>query len=156
MLAEGDLAPDFELEDLAGQFWSLGTALEKSPVLLVFFKVSCPTCQLTLPFLQRLSDAESTNTPRLLAVSQDDATATAKFQERFRVSMRTLLDPARTFPASNAYRITHVPALFLVEPEGRISMTANGFSKAHIEELGRRFGVHPFHPQDRVPVLQPG
>jgi peroxiredoxin len=156
LLTEGELAPDFELEDQTGKRWSLGAALKSGPVLVAFFKIACPTCQLTIPFLQRLADGEGRTTPQLVAISQDDAAATQNFHQRFRVSIRTLIDPAKAFPVSNAYRITHVPSLFLVEPNGRISLAADGFSKAHLQELGRRFGVHIFHPQDRIPVLQPG
>jgi peroxiredoxin len=156
LLAAGQNAPDFAAEDLARGMWSLGEALQRGPVVLAFFKASCPTCQLTLPFLQRLKDGEGEQAPQLIAVSQDDATGTAQFHTRFQLSMRTVLDKAPAYPASNAFRIAHVPSLFLIEPGGRISMAVEGFSKADLEKLGERFGVAPFGTKDRVPVLQPG
>lgn len=151
MLAADKNAPDIDLEG-----WSLAEALKHGPVLLAFFKISCPTCQLTFPFLQRLADGAGKDAPQLVAVSQDDAASTAQFQERFNLSMRTVIDTPRTYPASNAYGISHVPSLFLVERDGRISLAVEGFSKAHLEKLGERFGAAPFHADDRVPVLQPG
>jgi peroxiredoxin len=160
--AEGTAAPDFELEDLAGKVWRLRDQLVRGPVLLAFFKISCPTCQLAFPFLQRMLNGAGPNAPQVVGVSQDDATGTSQFQQRFGVSMRTLLDPPRDFAVSNAYQISHVPSLFLIEAsatlplEGRISMAIEGFSKAHLEKLGERFGVSPFTAQDRVPVMQPG
>ncbi|MGD1070136.1 MAG: TlpA disulfide reductase family protein [Bryobacteraceae bacterium] len=156
MLANRNFAPNFELEDLAGKKWSLAEALKRGPVLLAFFKISCPTCQLTFPFLQRLADGGGKEAPQLVAVSQDDAADTAQFNKRFNLSMRTVLDPPRTYPASNAFGISHVPSLFLIEPDGRIHISGSGFGKFHLEELGARFGVSPFRPEDRVPVLQPG
>ena len=156
MLAAGKSAPDVSLEDLAGGRWSLADALKKGPVLLAFFKISCPTCQLTFPFLQRLADGGGKGAPQLVAVSQDDAAGTAQFHKRFNLSMRTAIDKPRTYPASNAYGISHVPSLFLIEPDGRISVAVEGFSKAHLEKLGERFGAAPFHGDDRVPVMQPG
>jgi peroxiredoxin len=156
LLAAGKNAPDFALEDLAGEKWSLADALKRGPVLLAFFKISCPTCQLTFPFLQRLADGAGKEAPQVIAISQDDAAGTAQFHQRFSLSMRTLIDKACAYPVSNAFGISHVPSLFLIEPDGRISMVAEGFSKAHMEKLGERFGVSPFHSDDRVPVLQPG
>jgi Peroxiredoxin len=45
MLAPGRPAPDFRLPDLQGAETSLDQLLPHGPVLVVFFKVSCPTCQ---------------------------------------------------------------------------------------------------------------
>ena len=53
--------------------------------------------------------------------------------------MPTLIDAPRAYPASNAYRITHVPSLFLVETDGKISQAIEGFSKADHRETGRPF-----------------
>ena len=148
-------APEFDLPALQGGRQSLRDLLEKGPVLLAFFKVSCPTCQLTFPFLQRLQRGRSPDSPQIVAISQDDAAATRNFSLRYGISLPVLLDPAG-YPASNAYRITNVPTLFLVEPDGRISLSVTGFEKAEMERLGVRFGVEVYNPTDRVPVFQPG
>ena len=158
MIQTGAVAPDFELSDLDGRPWRLKDSLARGPVLLAFFKISCPTCQFTFPFLQRLTDSESTapDRPRLVAITQDDAAATRQFEEKFGVSMPTLVDDPRTYPASNAYRITHVPSLFLVEKDGKISQAFDGFSKAEIEKLGERFHAAPFRANEQPPALRPG
>jgi peroxiredoxin len=56
-LAPGKIAPDFALSTLEGKQFSLRQALERGPVIAAFFKVSCPTCQYTFPFLERLHKA---------------------------------------------------------------------------------------------------
>ena len=48
-LPPGSKAPDFELPDRDGASHSLSDALRKGPVLLTFFKISCPTCQFQSP-----------------------------------------------------------------------------------------------------------
>ena len=154
MLATGAQAPEIQLPDLNGHSWTLTGALKNGPVILAFFKIACPTCQLMFPFLQRLADASPSTL--LIAVSQDDASATREFQARFGVSMPTLLDTARIYPASNAFQITSVPSLFVVEPDGKISAAVEGFNKAAIEKLGERFGGSPFRESDHVPALRPG
>ena len=44
-LDTGVMAPDFTLPTIDGEQVSLKEALQKGPVLLAFFKVSCPVCQ---------------------------------------------------------------------------------------------------------------
>jgi len=56
-LGTGAKAPDFELKTLDGKRGSLGEELSRGPVVLAFFKASCPTCQYAFPFLERLHRA---------------------------------------------------------------------------------------------------
>ena len=160
MLPPGAAAPDIDLPDLDGAAWTLREALRHGPVVLAFFKVSCPICQLTFPFLQRLADSPNPNSPdaspRLIAISQDDVPDSREFQQRFGVSMPTLIDARPGFSASNAYRITSVPSIFVVETDGKITTAVEGFSRAEIEKLGQRFHVVPFLESDRVPDQRPG
>ena len=122
-----------------------------APVLLAFFKMSCPTCQLTFPYLQRLADRGG---PRVVGVSQDDAEGTAEFNAAFGVRFETVIDAG--YAVSAAYGLEYVPALFLVEPDGRISWKSEAFVKADLEELAARWGVTMFDAGDRVPNYKPG
>jgi peroxiredoxin len=151
MLAEGVRAPDFQL----GQ-WSLAASLKKGPVLLAFYKISCPTCQFAFPFLQRLADGAGPGSPQVIAISQDDARGTAQFGERFGISLPVLQDEVPGYRVSNLYAIRNVPTLYLIERDGRISMAVAGFSKAHFETLAARFGTALFRGGEQVPALRPG
>ena len=44
-LVTGVYAPDFSLATVRGDQVSLAELLKKGPVVLAFFKVSCPVCQ---------------------------------------------------------------------------------------------------------------
>jgi peroxiredoxin len=155
MLQPGDSAPDISLPDLDGAAWKLQEALQHGPVVLAFFKISCPTCQLTLPFLQRFADSPNGG-PGMVAISQDGVPDSREFQQRFGVSMPTLTDAPPGYSASNAFRISSVPSIFVIETDGRIASAVEGFNKAELEKLGGRFGVAPFRESDRVPALRPG
>ncbi|MBI2685533.1 MAG: TlpA family protein disulfide reductase [Acidobacteria bacterium] len=147
MVAVGSKAPAFRL----GTFSLENLA---APVLLAFFKISCPTCQLTFPFLQRLVDRGG---PRIVGVSQDGAESTAEFNSAFGVRFETVEDPkSGRYAVSNLYGLEYVPALVLVETDGRISWTNEGFGKADLEALAARWGVTLFDSTDRVPVYKPG
>ena len=154
ILRRGMHAPGFELQDIAGGKKLLGQMLENGPVLLALFKVSCPVCQLTLPFLERMS---ANNALQIVAVSQDDVKGTKAFNDRFGITLPTLLDEAREgYPVSNAYGISSVPTLFLIETDGTISQSFSGFSKRDLEEIGKRINVALFRPDEYVPEFKAG
>ena len=125
--------------------------LAGGPVVLVFFKVSCPTCQFALPFSDRISRAGG----RLVAISQDNADSTRQFHRQFGIGMETLLD-AKGYPASNAYGIESVPTFFEIGSDGKIERTFSGFVKTELEALGRRFGIETFRASESVPAVKPG
>jgi peroxiredoxin len=150
----GSGAPSFRLQRLGGNSESLEQILAKGPALLAFYKVSCPVCQLTLPYLERMAASPSI---QIIGISQDDEVPTHGFNERFGVTFPTLLDQSKEgYPASNAYGIASVPTLFLVEKDGKVSKFVSGFSKRDLEALGERAGVHPFRPEDNVPEFKAG
>jgi peroxiredoxin len=156
-LTRGQRAPEFRLEDLNGGERTLGELIEGGPVFLAFFKVSCPTCQFTLPFLERIYRGPARGGARMFTISQDDAEDTREFHREFGITMPTLLDSAGGgYPASNAYGLSHVPSMFLVEPDGTISWSLVGFSRKELEALGGRFGVQTFQPGERVPDMRSG
>ena len=153
-------APEIGLTSLLGERITLTDLLKSGPVLLAFYKVSCPTCQLAFPFLERLHCGQKADGFQVVGISQDDSRATDEFNRTFGLTLTTLLDPPMEhsvrYPASNAYQITNVPSLFLVEQDGQISESVNGFDKSELEKLGQRFGVQIFTPADRVPAYRPG
>jgi peroxiredoxin len=152
-LAAGADAPDFRLARLEGGEVALTELTATRPVLIVFFKISCPVCQMTLPFLDRLHAA---GTLAVYGISQNDAADTREFLTEFGVSLPVLLDPEGQFPASNAYGITHVPTMFWIEPGLKIGRLIEGWMKAEIEWLGQLAGIQVIRPDERVPVLRPG
>ena len=149
-------APAFSAAPLTGgaPLW-LPELLRDGPVVLIFFKISCPTCQLAFPFLERLHSAGTGL--RLVGVSQDEAKLTGQFAERFGVTFPLLLDLAKEgYRASNAYGLTNVPAIFVVEPDGAISHSWMGFSRADFEKLALRARAVIFGPDDNVPAWKAG
>jgi peroxiredoxin Q/BCP len=154
MLEAGSRAPEFQLADLEGRKQSLQALLGRGPVLLAFFKASCPVCQMTFPFLQRLH--ESGGGVAILGVSQDGAADTRRFNAEYGVTFPMLIDDAG-YAVSNAFGLSSVPSLFLIEPDGAISQSWCGFVKKDLEALGQRLGMAAlFRADERVPELQPG
>lgn len=147
MLTSGQSAPDFAL-----QGFTLSEALTHAPVFLVFFKIACPTCQFTLPFLQSFGGSGL----RVVLVSQDDEKNTARFLAGFQISLPVVFDKGRAFAVSNAYGITHVPSQFLVGQDGVIAASTECFDRPFLEQVGHRFGIALFSDQPGIPALKPG
>jgi peroxiredoxin len=157
MLGVGDRAPEFELEDLSGGGRTLSAVSGGKPVVLAFFKVGCPTCQYTFPFLERIYRGRANQEIGMYAISQDSAESTREFRAEFGVTAPTLLDRYEEgYPASNAYGLSQVPTIFLVEPDGVISQALMGFDKKGLMALGKRMGKEPFEPGESVPEFRPG
>ncbi len=155
ILAVGERAPDFRLRELAGGSRALEELLPNGPLLLVFFKVTCPVCQLELPFLERIHREAAGGAVAVYSVSQDDAEWTRDFNRRYGISFPTLLD-GPGYPASNAYGITVVPTAFLIERDGTVAWALEGFHRREIRTLAGRFGVNPFRPDEYVPEAKAG
>jgi peroxiredoxin len=154
LLDSGTRAPAFRLSRLEGAESTLAELTASGRVLLAFFKVTCPVCQLTMPYLERL---HASGTLRICAISQNDAADTREFNSYFGVSFATLLDSEDAdFPASNAYGISSVPTMYLVEADGVISRVIEGWNKLDMEALGAAVGVTLFRPEDNVPAWKAG
>jgi peroxiredoxin len=149
----GDVAPEFCLKDSDGQEFTLAGLRAEGPTLLAFYKVSCPVCQLTLPYIQRLRGGKV----KIVAVCQDTPDYAAEFNREFGTALATLFDtPESGYPASNAYGLTTVPALFLVEPDGRVGWKSEGFFKKELEQLAARAGLPIFQAGESVPEAKYG
>jgi len=137
-LTTGTKAPEFELNALDGKKFSLGEELARGPVVLAFFKVSCPTCQYAFPFLQRLYKVYGTKGVQLFGISQNGAKDTAAFNKEFGITFPVLLDDPNSYPVSNAYGLTNVPSVFWVGQDGEIEISSVGWVKADFEEVNRK------------------
>jgi len=153
-LAVGAKGPAFELKTLDGKQFSLADALSRGPVVLAFFKVSCPTCQYAFPFLERLHKAYGQSGVTLMGVSQNEAKETSAFNKEFGVSFPVLLDEIGKYPVSNAYGLTNVPTVFWIAQDGEIELSSVGWVKADFEQLNRMMAA----AGKAVPaaVFQPG
>ncbi len=149
-------ASGFVLRDLRGEERRLP---EKGSVLLVFYKVSCPTCQLTLPFIGRMHRAYG-SALSFLGVGQDPPEEVSLFAERYRLDFPQLPEPP-PYEVSSAYEVQVVPTLYLIE-EGRILRVEESFVKSSLaslnEELARRAGTDPLPLFEgvSVPPFKPG
>jgi peroxiredoxin len=159
MLDTGSAAPAFRLKTLDGHETSVEPG--GAGTLLVFLATDCPTCQLTLPYIDKLGEAFADQGVAIYAISQDGPRSTRTFVEALGLKTPVLMD--EKLEVTRLYDPVSVPTLFLVSPEGEISRTYVGFSKNALNEAAARIGAQlgmeaPIvaGEHDGAPAMKPG
>lgn len=162
-LEAGVHAPDINLSFADGSRFSLREALKKGPVVAAFFKVSCPVCQFAFPYLDRIYRAYGKSGKfSFVGISQDNTADTEAFNRRFGVTFPVLLEE-KGYAVSNAYKLTNVPTVFMIAPDGEIEFSSVSWSKSEMQELGRKLAnvnstapATIFPAGESVPEFKPG
>src|SRR5579863_4298468 len=137
-LTAGKSAPDFTLQTMDGKQFSLRDALTRAPVVVAFFKISCPVCQYTFPFLERIYKAHGEKNVTIVGISQNEKKDTAAFVKEYGLTFPMLLDDTKSYPVSNAYGLTNVPSIFWIAQDGEIEISSVGWVKADFEQINRK------------------
>src|SRR2546427_6697937 len=159
----GQTAPGFSLKGLDGKSYSLDSLRQKGAVLAAFFKISCPVCQFTFPFLERLYKRYGGDGVTFLGVSQDDARSTTSFAKEYGVTFPVLIDDENGYVASNAYGLSNVPTILLIDTDGTVKVSSMGFDKKDLETIAANVAERKktslaalFRPDEVVPANKPG
>ena len=157
-LEPGARFPDVAFRDEKGA----SASTPAGETLYAVFKTTCPVCELTWPYLERIRRFADGGDLRVVAITQDDAAKTRAFNARLGSKVETLFDPS-PWPASDALGVTNVPTLFRVGADGTIAETVVGFDRERLRGLAARAaalaGKPPaelFTAADEVPAYKPG
>jgi thiol-disulfide isomerase/thioredoxin len=119
--------------------------------LLVFFETDCPTCQLALPYLNALAASGI----QVIGLSQDDERRTSEFVRQMAITYPVIMDQG--LQLSMAYDPQSVPAVFLLDEQGRLVKSLVGFDKNGLNELAAGLGHAPIATaNDGAPAWKPG
>jgi peroxiredoxin len=133
--------------------------LAEGPRALVFYKVTCPTCQMAAA---PLSGFESAYPGRVFGVGQDPRNALENFSSEFGLAFPSVPDVSPC-QLSSAYGIEHVPTMVVVDGDGRVvdvveSWDRDGYNRAS-QTLARLLGSEAATistPGDGLPDFKPG
>ncbi|PYU77432.1 MAG: hypothetical protein DMG51_20775 [Acidobacteria bacterium] len=127
------------------------------------FRSNLSTTKFTFPFLERLSKHYGGHAVTFLGISQDDARSTTKFAREHGITFPILIDDENGYVVSNAYGLTNVPTIFLIDIDGTVKMSSMGFDKKDLETVGaelaerKKISLAPlFRPDEIVPANKPG
>jgi thiol-disulfide isomerase/thioredoxin len=131
----------------------------EGPHGLVFYKVTCPTCQVAAPAFQRLAEAYR---GAVAGVGQDPQDRLTSFSREFGMSFPSEPDLA-PYPLSDAYGIEHVPTLVVVDAVGRVADVVESWDRGGVNRasttLAGLLGTDPTvvsEPGDGLPEFRPG
>ena len=151
MLRPGDPAPSFHLPDV-----DTGVPVDDpwrdGPVVLAFFKASCPVCRMVAPKVAAMADGGA----RVLAVGEDPRPTLVTFRDQHGQKVPTVSEPA-PYRVSSAYGLVTVPTLFLVGADGVVADAVGGWDRAGWNRLSVAAGGAPVSADgDGLPVFRPG
>ena len=158
MLDEGDCVVPFTLPSLDSE--GTQVVFEGKLVLLVFIETDCPTCRLTLPYLEKLAVSLHGSSASVFCISQDGDDATRRLISDISVDLQVLLDSELI--VSRQYNPPFVPALYLIDRDARIIRKGIGFEKKTLNELSAELSSFAgssqvvFDYDDGTPSYKPG
>jgi len=120
----GDLAPDFQLNNLEGKPVSLGD-LRGKPVILNFWGTWCHPCVSEMPLIQKVHEEQSAEGLVLLAINMGGTSSQVKeFLQAHNLSLPVLLDTRQD--VARRYNIQYIPTTFFIDKEGIIQTVKIG------------------------------
>jgi thiol-disulfide isomerase/thioredoxin len=125
----GKQAPPIVLPELGRHTIIKLEDYEGKVVILDFWATWCPPCRKQMPILQRIQDDRSlAGRIMILSINMDEADEDRiklvnNFMRRNNFTMTTLLDDGS---AARAYRVSSIPTMVIVAPDGKIQHIKSG------------------------------
>jgi len=150
----GQPFPDFNVDVL-----STKQAKSIGPLLMVVWRTDCPTCQMALPFFDRMAQRYKAGT--IVGICQAEADEMKEFTTANKLSLTNYADP--NLRVSSFLGVSIVPAYWMVGRDGKVSEMGVGWDANKLEAIARSLAVEssaPYSPlivpADNVPVFKPG
>jgi cytochrome c biogenesis protein CcmG/thiol:disulfide interchange protein DsbE len=136
-LAVGSDAPDFALKDAEGKEHKLADYKGKV-VFLDFWATWCPPCREAMPSVQKLHDHFKDKPVAVFGVNMNDRADPVKYMKDKGFTYGCLLKGEKI---ANNYRVSGIPAFFIIGTDGKILWSGSGFpqndqaAEAHTKKI---------------------
>lgn len=126
--------------------------------VLFFYKVTCPTCQISAPVAERFHQQVG---ERFVGIGQDPGEKLERFSEEHGTTFATVTDQP-PYPLSDAYGIRVVPTVFLLD-EGTVVDAVESWDREGWNRIAAKSGELLGDPSgavswegDGLPPFRPG
>jgi thiol-disulfide isomerase/thioredoxin len=135
-----------------------GAEVSTGPRAVLFYKVTCPTCQLAAPVAERLHQSFPNH---LVGVAQDPREKVEQFEQELRTSFPSVSDQS-PYRVSNAWGIRTVPTLFVLS-DGKVAEVVESWDRDGWNRAAAKLGALTGTPAeslswegDGLPPFRPG
>ena len=116
-------APDFSLEDVFGNPYTLSGSTDQTPLLIIFWHPECPTCVKAMPVLQdHLRTLMKRYDFNILSVAvlkgESQARDAVDYIERYDLPFPVLADSDAA--VGKSYRVNSIPSLYFIDSQGTV------------------------------------
>lgn len=136
----GVSAADFTLSDISGKEHKL-SSLRGHVVLLDFWATWCYPCRASIPGLVSVQEKFRDRGVIVLGVSMDEGSdlkeRLSQFSKEMNISYPILISDKNVV---RAYDVGNIPALFLIDKEGKIVDLFVGYADGFEEEISKQIG----------------
>jgi len=155
-------APDFALKSISGESLHLADLLKKGPVLLVFYKVECPTSAVALPKYETFQKAyQGKGGFSVVGIVQNTTPEIAAYVKQNNLTFPHAEDVG--YSVSRAYGIRNTPTLVLLDNDGKAVNTVAGWNRAQSNAVSKAVAGMTGAPyqdisteSDGLPGFRPG
>jgi thiol-disulfide isomerase/thioredoxin len=150
----GQQFPDFEIDDFSVKhFKSVG------PILIVVWRADCPTCQLLLPFIDRMAAHYPGAT--VVGIAQNTAEELKEVVDTKKLKMKNYADPHLRI--TKFLGVDVVPVYWLVGRSGKTLIRGAAWDRGKVLTTAQTLAqeasalyVPLFTSEDQVPSSKPG
>jgi len=126
--AQAKPALDFTLKDVrTGETVQLIKQARETPVVFTFWATWCQPCRMEMPHLQALSDKYQGKVKFYGINSDDTPKVAAAFANQAKYTFGILGDADQT--VHRLYGVSGLPTLFVVDKQGKVRYSSNGYSE---------------------------
>jgi hypothetical protein len=146
-LSVGSAAPATTTSELGG------------PHAILFYKVTCPVCQMAAPKVRAFEEAYPGH---VVAIGQDPPDKLSAFDREYGLGIPATSD-APPYPVSDAFGIETVPTLFVLDQRRAIVDVVESWDREGLNRASQRLAGllgaptrQISHPGDGLPPFRPG
>jgi len=148
-LEEGEEAPKFVNPDLDAKYVFSKNFIGKTWIIVDFFATDCEGCKKELPEVEKLYEEfrDLGVVAFLFAVDEEGPDIVKPYFEKKPTKLTVLID--RYKKTAINFGVDEIPALFLINPEGKIILKRIEYAEVNVKDM-KRILVRALLPEDTI------
>ncbi|HDS31125.1 MAG TPA: TlpA family protein disulfide reductase [Firmicutes bacterium] len=144
----GDVPPDFTIEDMDGNAFTLSEMIGEKPVIIDFWATWCPPCRMEMPLLNEfyLKHKDEVEVVAITSEAAESEQAIRDYVADNELAFRFIHDPSREIIGS--YLVTGIPHVVVIDIEGKVVSIHIGYNPEIVSILEGELGLTSDEPEE--------